>query len=101
MKKFGHWSLVIDSSGASVYVRFLPASHMWPPAPGERISKYRLERLIGAGGMGFVYLARDLDLDRDVAIKFIAEDKAADESARRRLIREARAAAALDHPNIC
>ncbi len=51
--------------------------------------------------MGTVYLARDLDLDRDVAIKFIADDRAADENARRRLIREARAAAALDHPNIC
>lgn len=51
--------------------------------------------------MGSVYLARDLALDRDVAIKFIAPDKAADASARHRLVREAKAAAALDHPNIC
>lgn len=51
--------------------------------------------------MGSVYLAHDLALDRQVAIKFISTDKAADPSARRRLIREARAAAALDHPNIC
>src|SRR5512134_1937816 len=74
---------------------------MWPPEPGTRLAKYRLERLLGAGGMGSVYLARDLDLDRDVAIKFIAADRAADPAAQRRLVHEARAAAALDHPNIC
>jgi serine/threonine protein kinase/tetratricopeptide (TPR) repeat protein len=51
--------------------------------------------------MGSVYLARDLDLDRDVAIKFIAADRAADPAAQRRFVHEARAAAALDHPNIC
>jgi tetratricopeptide (TPR) repeat protein len=51
--------------------------------------------------MGSVYLARDLVLERDVAIKFISHDKASDPSARHRLIREARAAAALDHPTIC
>ncbi|MBA2260458.1 MAG: protein kinase, partial [Acidobacteria bacterium] len=70
-------------------------------APDARLSNYRLERLLGSGGMGSVYLARDLALDRDVAIKFIAADQAADVSARHRLVREARAAAALDHPNIC
>lgn len=74
---------------------------MDPVAPGARLSNYRLDRLIGSGGMGSVYLARDLALDRPVAIKFIAPDKAADEASRRRLLREARAAAALDHPNIC
>jgi tetratricopeptide (TPR) repeat protein/predicted Ser/Thr protein kinase len=51
--------------------------------------------------MGSVYLARDLALERDVAIKFISAEKAADASAQQRLIREAKAAAALDHPNIC
>ncbi len=74
---------------------------MDPVAPGARLSNYRLDRLIGSGGMGSVYLAQDLALDRPVAIKFIASDKAADEASRRRLLREARAAAALDHPNIC
>ncbi len=70
-------------------------------APDARLSNYRLERLLGSGGMGSVYLARDLALDRDVAIKFIAADKASDTSARHRLLREAKAAASLEHPNIC
>ncbi|HJR57791.1 MAG TPA: protein kinase [Vicinamibacterales bacterium] len=74
---------------------------MDPVSPDARLSNYQLDRLLGSGGMGSVYLARDLALDRVVAIKFISPDKAADPSARRRLIREARAAAALDHPNIC
>jgi eukaryotic-like serine/threonine-protein kinase len=72
------------------------------PAPSDaRLSRYRIDRLLGAGGMGSVYLARDLSLNRPVAIKFISDEKAADPAARRRLLREARAAAALDHPNIC
>lgn len=74
---------------------------MDPVLRDARLSHYQLERLIGAGGMGSVYLARDLSLDRPVAIKFITNDRSADASARRRLLREARAAAALDHPNIC
>jgi eukaryotic-like serine/threonine-protein kinase len=74
---------------------------MWPLAAGAKVGKYRLERLLGSGGMGSVYLARDLDLERDVAIKFIAADRSGDSAAQRRLIHEARAAAALDHPNIC
>jgi len=68
---------------------------------GEIISHYRIERLIGTGGMGEVYLAEDINLGRNVAIKFLPPDSAFDPSAEKRLIREARAAAALDHPNIC
>ncbi len=64
-------------------------------------SKYKIVRLLGAGGMGSVYLARDLTLNRDVAIKFVALSKIGDATARRRLLREAQAAAALDHPLIC
>lgn len=72
---------------------------MAAPTVGSQVSHYRLERLLGAGGMGQVYLARDLSLDRPVAIKFLIVPQ--DARARRRLIAEARAAAALDHPAIC
>ena len=62
--------------------------------------QYRLEREIGRGGMGVVYLARDLKLDREVAIKTLPYHLTADVSIRERFLREARTAAALTHPNI-
>src|SRR6185436_7601054 len=68
---------------------------------GLSIGPYRVESLLGAGGMGEVYLAEDTKLDRRVAIKFLPPSLEADEVAKRRLIREAKAAAKLDHPNIC
>jgi serine/threonine protein kinase/Tfp pilus assembly protein PilF len=68
---------------------------------GTTISHYRILSRIGAGGMGEVYLAQDAKLDRKVAIKFLPESFVADEQARKRLVREAQAAAKLDHPNIC
>jgi len=70
-------------------------------SPNTVISHYRIVRRLGAGGMGEVYLAEDSTLSRKVAIKFLAADSAADEKAKGRLTREARAAAQLDHPNIC
>jgi hypothetical protein len=64
---------------------------------GER---YELEDRLGHGGMATVYLARDLKLDREVAIKLLADNYAGDEEVRRRFQREARLAAQLDHPNV-
>jgi serine/threonine protein kinase len=65
------------------------------------ISHYRLIKKLGAGGMGEVYLAEDIGLERKVAIKLLPAAYMGDELARKRLIREARAAGTLDHPNIC
>jgi serine/threonine protein kinase len=64
------------------------------------LSAYRVEELIGRGGMGEVYLARDPRLDRPVALKVLAADLARDERFRDRLLRESRLAAGLDHPNV-
>jgi tetratricopeptide (TPR) repeat protein/predicted Ser/Thr protein kinase len=63
--------------------------------------RYRIGRLLGRGGLGEVYLAHDCTLDRDVAIKFLNPGKLHGQDARRALLREARAAASLDHPFIC
>jgi serine/threonine protein kinase/tetratricopeptide (TPR) repeat protein len=68
---------------------------------GQTISHYSILRELGAGGMGEVYLAQDTMLSRKVAIKFLSQHSVAGEQARKRFVREARAAAALDHPHIC
>jgi len=72
-----------------------------PELTGQLVGPYRIEAQLGVGGMGEVYLAEDTKLDRKVAIKFLPTYLEDDELARKRLVREAKAAAKLDHPNIC
>jgi serine/threonine-protein kinase len=67
---------------------------------GTQLGHYRIERIVGRGGMGVVYLARDLGLDRYVALKILAPELAENATFRERFIRESRLAASLDHANI-
>jgi serine/threonine protein kinase len=70
-------------------------------SPGTRLGAYEIVALIGAGGMGEVYRARDTRLDRTVAIKVLPASLAADAQLRERFDREARAISSLNHPHIC
>jgi eukaryotic-like serine/threonine-protein kinase len=68
--------------------------------PGSKIGRYEIQSHIGAGGMGDVYLARDTELDRPVAIKVLPPTVAADQQRMRRFIQEAKSASSLNHQNI-
>ncbi len=78
-----------------------PSSHPSAPVVPARIGHYVINRKIGEGGMGVVYAARDERLERVVALKTMSSLAGGDETARQRFWREARAAASVNHPNVC
>src|SRR5829696_8915502 len=72
-----------------------------PLAPGSRLADYEIVRPLGAGGMGEVWLATELRLERKVALKLLPADLTRDPVRVQRFEQEARAASALSHPNVC
>ena len=72
-----------------------------PSGAPEQLGHYRILSPLGAGGMGEVFLATDTRLNRNVAVKVLLSGTAADEEANRRMLREARLVATIDHPNVC
>jgi eukaryotic-like serine/threonine-protein kinase len=69
-------------------------------SPGAKLGRYEIRSQLGVGGMGEVYLAQDLNLDRKVALKVLPEDVASNRQRMQRFVQEAKAASALNHPNI-
>ncbi|MFZ0731468.1 MAG: protein kinase [Candidatus Sulfotelmatobacter sp.] len=91
----------IDDANAITSTAVLDAPPAHSPITGQIVSHYRVLRRLGSGGMGVIYEAEDIKLGRRVAMKFLPGEVASDRVAFERLQQEARAASALDHPNIC
>jgi eukaryotic-like serine/threonine-protein kinase len=95
-----HIQRTTDSDLATIYRCDVQRARMAQLSPGTNLSHYRVISTLGAGGMGEVYLAQDAKLDRKVALKILPADLAANQDRMRRFTQEAKAAAALNHPNI-
>lgn len=89
----------IEAPAYAVAASSLPGQYAQSP-PGKTIGHYQIVSFLGKGGMGEVYRARDLKLDRTVALKILPEAMSVDEERMRRFVREAKAASALNHPNV-
>jgi eukaryotic-like serine/threonine-protein kinase len=90
-----------DPSSSPSFTTFIRQTREADPLVGRTLRQYTIEARLGRGGMGVVYRARDTNLDRPVALKFLRPTLSAGPAAKKRFLVEARAAAAIDHPNIC